>query len=472
MTRIIFQSGIQQRPVLKNLPVNVLLKLRQGRVFECPARFRVLVAGRRFGKTYLALAELIRAASGSGRVAWYVAPTYRQAKRVAWKALKAMTKGHWAKPPNETDLTIELVSGGTISLRGADNYDSLRGDGLNFVVLDEYASMSPQAWTEVLRPALADRKGRALFIGTPRGHNHFYDLYEAVKNQPNWAVFQFTTAEGRNVTREELESATHELDERTFHQEFLARFTSLGVGRAYYGFDLTLNVRPLRYDPSLSLFWAVDFNVNPLCSVIGQMTHGRVYILDEMILPDSNTPQACEEFLDRTRQWTTAPDLPVLDADAGERAEELLDEIARRLQPRPMNVEVHGDATGEQRKTSASRTDWEIVKGFLRLYPDRYNFRLRVPGSNPPVKDRINCVNAMLFNHAGERRLLIDPRCKHLIRDLEQVSWKADPHGNPLAALDKSDPMRTHVSDALGYYVAREFPMRGLHGERSGPAIV
>jgi hypothetical protein len=471
MSKLMIQSG-NRRPVLLKLPVTVLLRRPQWKVFRCPARFRVLVAGRRFGKTYLALAELIRAAWGPGKIAWYVAPTYRQAKRVAWKALKAMTKGYWAKPPNETDLTIELTSGGTISLRGADNYDSLRGDGLDFVVLDEYASMAPEAWKEVLRPALADRQGRALFIGTPRGHNHFYDLYEAVKNQPHWATFQFTTAEGRNVTREELENATHELDERTFHQEFLARFTSLGVGRAYYAFDPTQNVRPLRYDPSLPLFWAVDFNVNPLCSVIGQMAHGRVYILDEMILPDSNTPAACEEFLDRTRSWTTAPDLPVLDADAGKLAEDLLDEIARQIQPRPMNVEVHGDATGEQRKTSASRTDWEIVKGFFRLYSDRYNFRLRVPSSNPPVKDRINCVNAMLHNHAGECRLLIDPRCKDLIRDLEQVAWQADPHGNPLADLDKSDHMRTHVSDALGYYVAREFPMRGFCGERPGPAII
>src|SRR5258706_15659309 len=113
------------------------------------------------------------------------------------------------RKPNETDLTIELVSGGTISLRGADNYDSLRGDGLDFLVLDEYASIAPEAWTEVLRPALADKQGRALFIGTPRGHNHFYDLYDSAKNQAQWAAFQFTTAQGGNVVAEEFENATH-----------------------------------------------------------------------------------------------------------------------------------------------------------------------------------------------------------------------------------------------------------------------
>ncbi len=98
---------------------------------------------------------------------------------MAWKGLKQMTQLYWARQPNETDLTIELITGGTISLRGADNYDALRGDGLDFIVLDEYASMAQEAWTEVLRPALADKEGRALFIGTSRGHNHFFDLYEA-----------------------------------------------------------------------------------------------------------------------------------------------------------------------------------------------------------------------------------------------------------------------------------------------------
>ena len=125
--------------------MKLLLKKPQWTVFTCDQRFRVLVAGRRFGKTYLALAELIRAAWASGCLAWYVAPTYKQAKRIAWKALKKMTQPYWAGKPNETDLRIELISGGTICLRGADNYDSLRGDGLDFLVLDEYASMAPQA---------------------------------------------------------------------------------------------------------------------------------------------------------------------------------------------------------------------------------------------------------------------------------------------------------------------------------------
>ena len=423
----------------------VHLKTPQWDVFECDQRFRILIAGRRFGKTFLALVEAIRAAWGPGRLAWYVAPTYRQAKRIAWKALKQMTQPYWASRPNETDLRIELIGGGTICLRGADNYDSLRGDGLDFLVLDEYASIAREAWTEVLRPALADRQGRALFIGTPRGFNHFHELMESATTLPDWKVYQFTTAEGGNVTREELESAAQQLDSRTFRQEFEASFENLGVGRAYYAFDRVNSVRNVGFNPRSPLCWALDFNTNPLCSVLAQRNDIRVGILEEMIQPDSNTLDACEEFLHRTEKWGTGL---------------------------PLKVYVYGDATAEQRRTSASRTDWQIIKDFFGRHRDQFDVTFRVPSANPPVKDRINCVNALLRNHAGQHRLHVHPSCKQLINDFEQVCWKADPSGNPLADLDKSDPRRTHVSDAVGYLVAREFPMRAKIGERGGPALL
>ena len=421
------------------------LKGPQWTVFCCDQRFRVVVAGRRFGKTFLALVELCQAAWGAGKLVWYVAPTYKQAKRVAWKPLKQMTRPYWASKPNETDLRIELVSGGTICLRGADNYDSLRGDGLDFLVLDEYASIAREAWTEVLRPALADKQGRALFIGTPRGFNHFYELVESAATHPDWNAFHFTTAEGGNVSREELASAAKEMDQRTYCQEFNATFENLGVGRAYYAFDRISNVRNLAYSGRFPLSWSLDFNMNPLCSVLAQVGNGGVCVLEEMILPDSNTLTACEEFLRRTEKWHFG--LPLI-------------------------IDVYGDSTANQRRTSASRTDWQIVKEFFGRYPDRFHVRFHVPSVNPVVKDRVNCVNAKLRNHAGEHRLFIDQNCKHLIQDLEQVSWRSDPHGNLLGELDKSDRARTHVSDALGYLIAREFPMRTKMGERPGPRLL
>jgi hypothetical protein len=176
-----------------------------------------------------------------------------------------------------------------------------------------------------------------------------------------------------------------------------------------------------------------------MCSILAQRVQETIYVLDEIVLPDSNTPAACEAFLDRTER------------------------LGKNEQ---VTVQIYGDATGNSRNTTASRTDWKIIRDFFTGKKAAFNASIRVGSSNPPVKDRINCVNARLCNSLRERRLLVDPSCRQLIRDLEQVTWRTDANGNPLVELDKSDPMRTHTSDALGYYVASEFPMQASIGYR------
>jgi hypothetical protein len=416
---------------MKHLVTLPQLKPCQQKVFNCKKRFRILVAGRRFGKTYLALQELLMGANAPGKLAWYVGPSYRQAKSIAWKPLKEMSRPFWAKRPNEGELRIDLKSGGVICLRGADNYDSLRGNGLDFIVLDEFASIAPEVWPEVLRPALADKEGRALIIGTPKGHDHFYDLFQAAQQQDHWRTFQFTTEQGRNVKPEEIALATRELDERTYKQEFQASFDNLALGRVYYAFDRAQNVEKAAYNPRLPLFWSLDFNVNPMCSVIGQRDGDYVQILEELFLPNSHTAAACEEFAKRVAKW------------------------GRRL-----TVNLYGDASGNGRHTSASRTDWQIVREHLAAYG--HVPQPRVPSVNPPVRDRVNCVNAMLCNQAGERRLILDESCKELIKDLEQITWDED-------SLDKSDSKRSHLSDALGYVISRDFAMQPKSGPQPKP---
>src|SRR6266849_6274382 len=417
----------------------IRLRPAQGTVFLSGARFRVLVAGRRFGKSYLSLVELCRAAWGPGRLAWYVAPSYKQAKRIAWRPLKEMTRPYWASKPNETDLRIELDSGGTICLRGADNYDALRGEGLDFLILDEFASVDRQAWTEVLRPALADRRGRALFIGTPRGYNHFYEIFQEAKHKPDWAAFQFTTEQGGNVTREELDSAAHELDPRSYQQEFQARFENLTSGRVYQAFDRVANVQTQTYNPRLPLCWALDFNIDPMCSILAQIDGEYVRVLEELVLPDTRTPGACQAFEERTRKWISTAPLPV-------------------------PVRLYGDSSGNRRESCATHTDWQIVTEFFRRHADRFRASSHRRPANPEVKDRVAAVNAMLLNYAGERRLKIDPRCQELIEDLEQVTWESDTHGNLLVTVDKSNGNRTHLSDALGYMIDHAFGLRAKGG--------
>jgi len=367
-------AGLDSDPPL--LPIAcpaISLRERQAAVISSGRRFRVLVAGRRFGKTEVALVELLRAASrGVDRVAWYVAPTYKQAKHIAWKRLKQLVRQYRRARICETDLRIELPWGATIALRGADNYDALRGEGLDFVVLDEYASMAPEAWTEVLRPMLADRNGSALFIGTPQGFNHFYDLFMNAQHREDWEAFHYTTEQGGNVSARELQASQREMDPRTYRQEFQATFENLGTGRVYWAFQRTADVQPLLFQARRPLFWSLDFNVHPMCAVVGQlMENDTVHVLDEIVLEDSNTRAACEAFLQRVESWP-------LNA--------------------PHPLQLYGDATGENRHSSASRTDWQIVQDFLRAYRWRFDFSVHVPRENPSVRDRTNCVNALFEN--------------------------------------------------------------------------
>ena len=187
-------------------------------------RFKVVIAGRRFGKTHLAIRELAYHARIPNQEVWYIGPTYRQARMIVWRKLKQRLQDlRWVAKTNENELTILLKNGSTIALKGADNEDSLRGVGLDYVILDEFADIKPEAWYEVLRPTLADKQGKAMFIGTPKGiANWAYDLYQMQEHLPgSWASFQYTTIDGGQVPLEEIEAAKGDLDERQFRQEFL-----------------------------------------------------------------------------------------------------------------------------------------------------------------------------------------------------------------------------------------------------------
>ena len=163
---------------MSEINLTLSLRRRHAEVFLCVKRFVVLVAGRRWGKTVMAVwCLIVNAFSRKGSICYYIAPTYGQAKRIAWSLLKKLVPPWARRRTSEQELLIELRNGSIIQLHGADRPDRLRGVGLDYVVLDEYADMRTETWSAVIRPALSNRRGRALFIGTPRGRNHFYDLY-------------------------------------------------------------------------------------------------------------------------------------------------------------------------------------------------------------------------------------------------------------------------------------------------------
>lgn len=170
-------------------------------VADSKSRMKVLITGRRFGKTTLGIRELCKsAAQNPGSINWAICPSYRMAKQIWWIQLKnKLSDLRWIESTNESELQIILKNKSIIALKGADNYDSLRGVGLDFVIFDEFQDVPEQAWTEVIRPTLSDKKGRALFCGTPRGVGSFsHVLYTKALTEKDWSAFTFTTLEGGN----------------------------------------------------------------------------------------------------------------------------------------------------------------------------------------------------------------------------------------------------------------------------------
>jgi hypothetical protein len=390
----------------------------QSEIFLSPARFRAVVAGRRFGKTFLSTGEILRAASsGVNKNCWYVAPTYGAAKEIAWDMLLDTIPEQYIKKRNETALNLKLINGSSIALKGAEKPHNLRGRALDFVVLDEFADMRPETWSEVIRPSLSDRHSeesptRALFIGTPKGRNHFYDLWATgLDGADGWHSFQYTTLEGGNVPEEEIEQARMDLDERTFNQEYCAEFVTYS-GLIYYAFSRELSVVNID-DTGSTLHIGMDFNLDPMSAVVC-LRHGQdLLAIDEIVMYGSNT-------------------------------DEMVAEIKERYPNR--HIIIYPDPASRQRKTSAGgRTDLSILQNA--------GFSVKVKKQHPLVRDRINAVNSRLLSGDGERHLFISPKCKQTIKSLERQTYK---EGTSQPNKDGFD----HMNDALGYLVEYMFPIR------------
>ena len=202
----------------------------QQEVYKASERFKVVAAGRRCGKSRLAAWMLILNAleSKSGHV-FYVAPTQGQARDIMWGVLLELAHPIVASS-HVNNMQIKLINGATISLKGADRPDTMRGVSLKFLVMDEYADMKPAVWEEVLRPALADQKGSALFIGTPKGRNHFYELYKyaELEGDETYKAWHFTSYDNPLLDSEEIDTAKKSMSSYAFRQEFMASFEALG----------------------------------------------------------------------------------------------------------------------------------------------------------------------------------------------------------------------------------------------------
>lgn len=405
----------------KPAPSTLYLHPKQIEVFVCPARFRVVVAGRRWGKTQLAKVTMLEYAQVAKRLVWYVAPSYRMAKQIMWPEILEAIPFDWIKKVNETMLTVWLKNGTRIELKGADNPDSLRGVGIHFLVMDEVQDIDPEAWKKVLRPTLASTGGHALFIGTPKSYNFLYDLYMLGQDKKNqalgrWMSWQFPTITSPFIPDYEIEAARQDMDEKSFNQEFLASFEVMS-GRVYHAFDRRVHIKTCPFNKDLPIWIGQDFNIDPMSSVVLQpQPTGEVWAVSELSLKASNTS-------------------------------EVVAELGKRYWRYMSQITIFPDPASNYRQHARGETDLDI---FRAAEFDRIKFRKK----HPPIADRVNSVNMMLKNAEGRTRLFMDPTCERLIESVEQTIYK--PGGREI---DKEMNIE-HMGDALGYPIEFNFPLR------------
>jgi len=400
-----------------------ILHSGQAKVLGSRARFKVVVAGRRWGKTITAKGAVMKEARKGRRIIWYVAPTYRMAKDIFWAELVESIPRGWIRKMNETLMWIRLVNGTEIHLKGADKPDTLRGVGLDYVVMDETQDMKEDTWIRVLRPTLSSTGGGALMIGTPKSYNWFYDQYmrgqdEKRRAANEWESWQFPTITSPFIPISEIEAAKADMDEKSFRQEYEASFESMS-GRVYYAFDRREHVGQYAFDPTLPIWVGMDFNIDPMSAVILQKQHdGEMWAVDEIVMPSSNT-------------------------------EEMADELERRLWRNTKQITVYPDPAGANRSHTRGESDLQVLreKGFKRL-----KYRKK----HPRQADRINAVNRMLKAADGTVRMRVDRKCKRLIESLEQTIYKEGSR-----EINKSMSIE-HSTDALGYPIELEFPVRRI----------
>lgn len=414
----------------------------QERFHRSHARFKGFSGPIGSGKSRALCHEAIKLSYlNAGRTGLIGAPTYPMLRDTTQAALLEVLESNsipYELNKSENVLVLKDTRS-RILFRSLEEYERLRGTNLAWFGVDELTYSAEEAWLRLegrLRDPLAKRLcGFAAW--TPKGHDWVYKRF--IENPAgNYETIIARPMENRHILEkipDFYERLKRSYDERFYRQEVLGEYLSMNEGRVYPAFDRAVHVKDFELDPERHLLWALDFNVDPMSSVIAQIEGDTVYVLDEIVLSRSNTWEACSEF-------------------------------QNRYQPPKKGMRVYADASGQSRQTGGA-TDIEIVKRFLaRNGYTRVEYRLST--RNPAVRDRVGLVNARLRNAAGDVRLFVHSRCKELIRDFEEVSYKP---GSTIIDKEK-DPKRTHVSDALGYLIWQEFGQpRGPAGEQGRPLL-
>jgi hypothetical protein len=415
------QDGIRQRDIkYKPLP-------SQQRFHDSPARFKGFSGPIGSGKSQALCHEAIKLSYiNPGRTGLIGAPTYPMLRdATAASLLEVLRRNRIPHEMNRAENYVVMKeTKSKILFRAVEEFERLRGSNLAWFGLDELTYTAEQAWLR-LEGRLRDPKAARLTgfaVWTPRGYDWVYERFVGRKIEGYETVVAEPFENKHLLERvpDYYERLLSSYDKRFFQQEVLGEYVTLGAGRAYYAFERGGNIADTELDRARPLLWALDFNFDPMSSIVAQMDGENVRVLDEIVLRRATTIQACEEF-------------------------------ERRYPKHPAGLIVYADATGTKQQTSGT-SDLEMLQQFFRTgaYGD---VTFRIPPANPMVRDRVLLMNAKLASAEGVRTLTVHSQCRELIKDFEQVTYK-----DRSQVIDKDkDSKRTHLSDALGYLLWQEF---------------
>ncbi len=409
---------------------------------ECEARFKGFSGPIGSGKSQALCQEAIRMSyMNPGRTGLLGAPTYPMLRDATQASLlEILDEAGIRYEHNKSEHTLIFQdTQSKILLRAVDEFERLRGTNLAWFGLDELTYTQENSWLR-LEGRLRDPRARRLegfAVWTPKGFDWVYKKFIAPDRPEGYAAIRAQANENRYLLDrlpDFYSQLARSYDDKFYRQEVLGEYLSLTGGMVYSSFSREANLRAATAEASAPLLWALDFNVDPMSSLVAQIRGRTVVVLDEIVIRNGTTREACEEFL-------------------------------RRFGKHEGEIAIYGDAAGYQQQTTGS-TDYEIIRDHFSV-SSNLRTKYLVPKSNPMVRDRINLTNSKLRSAANTVELVVDPRCKELIKDFEQVAYKADS-----CQIDKDkDRLRTHLSDALGYLLWQECRPTVKIGERRGRLV-
>lgn len=395
-------------------------------IIACKAKFIFIQAGRRALKTESCKRKLVLSLPAD--VGWdrprygFGAPIRPQAKEIAWQDFKDLIPKRWIENISETELKITTKFGSTLQIYGMDSPERIEGGGFNGFVVDERSDIKPRAINISILPALADRDGWLIQSGVGKrqgigAHSFNEDIDKVVEGRiKNGRFFHWRSDEV--LDEKQLSEFRDAMDDKDYREQFEAERVKAGGG-VFYNWS-EANEQRCEYDPNLPIIVACDFNVDPMCWVFLQDPGNSPRVFDELWMRDCNTERA-------------------------------LNETWRKFENHRSGFIWYGDATGKARKTSASESDYIQICNDTRF--DKYRSKwVKFPSGNPRQHNRISSCTHMICDANGNRRLLVDPSCTRLIKDLTVRTYKE-------GSCEFDDgPLVGHITDALGYYLHVEYP--------------